>query len=106
MSYVIGTFAPTKDGGWSGSVRTLTIDTKLRFVPNDNRDNENAPAFRVYAGKSRVGDAWTAQTSGEAPKDFLRVTFDGPDFPEPFGAALFPADEGTAAQLAWRRRGG
>ena len=104
MSYVIGTFTPTKDGGWSGHLRTLTIDAKLRLVPNDNRDNEHAPAFRVYAGKSRVGDAWAARTNGEAPKEFLRVTLDGPDFAEPFQAALFPPDEGQEAQLVWRRR--
>ncbi|MBU6298747.1 MAG: DUF736 family protein [Alphaproteobacteria bacterium] len=105
MSFIIGTFTPTTEGGWVGSVRTLTIDAKLRFVPNDNRDNENAPAFRVYVGKSRVGDAWTARTNGETQKDYLRVTFDGPDFGEPFGAALFPSDEGKEAQLVWRRRG-
>ena len=103
MSYVIGTFAPTKDGGWSGSIRTLTIDAKLRFVPNDNRGNENAPAFRVYAGKSRVGDAWAARMSGETAKEFLKVSFDGPDFAEPFAAALFPSEEGGEAQLVWRR---
>ena len=47
---VIGTFTPAKDGGWDGSVQTLTINTKVRLVPNDNRENENAPAFRVFAG--------------------------------------------------------
>ena len=44
---VIGTFTPAKDGGWTGSIRTLTINMKVRLVPNDNRDNDNAPAFRV-----------------------------------------------------------
>ncbi|PKQ02986.1 MAG: DUF736 domain-containing protein, partial [Alphaproteobacteria bacterium HGW-Alphaproteobacteria-12] len=44
---VIGMFTPTKEGGWSGTIRTLTIDAKLRFVPNDNRDSERAPAFKL-----------------------------------------------------------
>ncbi len=104
MSFVIGTFILTKEGGWSGNIQTLKINAKVRFVPNDNRDNENAPAFRLFVGKSRVGDAWTARTNNETPKDYLRVTFDGPDLPEPFGAALFPSDEGGNAQLVWRRR--
>src|SRR3546814_17551370 len=43
---VIGTFTPAKDGGWAGSIHTLTINAKVRLVPNDNRDNENAPVFR------------------------------------------------------------
>ena len=45
---VIGMFTPTKEGGWSGTIRTLIIDAKLRFVPNDNRDSERAPAFKLY----------------------------------------------------------
>lgn len=103
MSYVIGHFTPSKDGGWSGSVQTLTIDAKVRLVPNDNRDNEKAPAFRVFAGKSRIGDAWAARTNADEPKDYLQVTFDGPDLQEPFKAALFPSGEGNEAQLIWRR---
>lgn len=104
MSYVIGHFTASKDGGWNGSIQTLKIDTKVRFVPNDNRDNEKAPAFRVFAGKSRIGDAWAARTSADKPKDYLQVTFDGPDLAEPLQAALFPSDEGKEAQLVWRRQ--
>ncbi len=104
MSFVIGNFTLAKDGGWTGTIQTLKINAKIRFVPNDNRDNEHAPAFRLFVGKSRIGDAWAAKTNNENPKDYLRVTFDGPDFPEPFGAALFPSDEGKNAQLVWRRR--
>ena len=104
MSYVIGHFMPSKDGGWNGSIQTLKIDTKVRFVPNDNRDNEKAPAFRIFAGKSRVGDAWSARTRANEPKDYLQVTFDGPDWAEPCKAALFPLNEGKEAELVWRRR--
>src|SRR3546814_10585510 len=39
---VIGTFTPVKDGGWAGTIRTLTIEVKARFVPNDNRDSERS----------------------------------------------------------------
>ena len=52
---IIGTFTPTKDGGWTGTIRTLTIDVKARFVPNDNRDNDRAPDFRVFAGARNSG---------------------------------------------------
>ena len=64
---VIGTFVSSKEGGWIGGIHTLTIKARLRFVPNDNRENENAPAFRVFVGRSRVGDAWQATSSGEQP---------------------------------------
>ena len=105
MSIVIGTFTPAKDGGWNGSIQTLTMAAKVRFVPNDNRDNQRAPAFRVFVGKSRIGDAWSARTNGDSPKEYLRVVLDDPSLQGPISVALFPSDEGNEAQLVWRRRG-
>ncbi len=72
---VIGMFTPTKEGGWSGTIRTLTIDAKLRFVPNDNRDSERAPAFKL----------------------------DDPVLAAPLHAALFPTEGNREAHLVWRR---
>ncbi len=101
---VIGTFTPAKDGGWTGSLRTLTIDAKLRLVPNDNREHDNAPAFRVFVGASRIGDAWEARSGGDHPKDYLRIKLDDPSLPEPLSAALFLSEDGSEAQLVWNRR--
>jgi uncharacterized protein (DUF736 family) len=102
---VIGTFTSDKEGGgWTGSIRTLTINVKARLVPNQNRDSENAPAFRVFIGQSRVGDAWTARSSGDNPVDCLRVRLDDPTLPEPISAAFFRSKDGKDAQLIWNRR--
>ena len=101
---VIGTFTPAKDGGWTGSIHTLTINTKVRLVPNDNRDNEKAPVFRVFVGQSRIGDAWAARSGGDNPKDYLRVRLDDPSLPEPISAALFQSNDGNEARLVWNRR--
>lgn len=100
----IGTFTPAKDGGWTGSIRTLTINAKLRFVPNDNRENDNAPAFRVFVGHSRIGDAWEARSGGDHPKSYLRVMFDDPNLHKPISAALILSEDGSIAQLVWNRR--
>jgi uncharacterized protein (DUF736 family) len=100
---VIGTFVSSKEGGWIGGIQTLTIKARLRFVPNDNRENENAPAFRVFVGRSRIGDAWQATSSGEEPKEYWRVRLDDPSLPEPINAALFKSEDGQKAQLLWRR---
>ena len=70
---VIGTFTSSKDGGWVGSIRTLTIAAKVRLVPNDDRTSKKAPAFRVFVGSSRIGEAWEARTGGLSPKEYLRV---------------------------------
>lgn len=101
---VIGIFTPTKDGGWTGAVRTLTIDVKLRFVPNDNRESDRAPDYRVFAGQSEVGAAWRERTKDETPREYLSVRLDDPGLAEPVHAALFADAENQTAQLVWSRR--
>ena len=101
---IIGTFTPTKDGGWTGTIRTLTIDVKARFVPNDNRATDRAPDFRVFAGRSELGAAWRERSSGDQSRDYLSVRLDDPSLAEPLSAAMFEMADGTAAQLVWKRR--
>ena len=101
---VIGNFILAKDGGWIGSIRTLTIDAKVRFFPNDDRHGSTAPTFRVFIGQSHIGHAWEARSRGEDPKAYLSVKLDEPRFTEPISAALFPSEDGRTAQLVWNRR--
>lgn len=103
----IGHFTLAKDGGWTGIIHTLTINAKVRLVPNDNRDQKGAPAYRLLLGYDRIGDAWEAQTIGEEPRAYLRVRLDDPSLQEPLTAALFPSEDGGSANLIWNRwRGG
>ena len=47
---IIGTF--TQNGnGLTGSVKTLTLNAKVRFVPLE-KDSDKAPDYRVIAGTS------------------------------------------------------
>jgi len=101
---IIGHFIPAKDGGWSGSIRTLTARIEARFVPNDNQTNESAPNFRIYTGRSEIGAAWRRETGGSTPKGYYMVRLDDPCLPEPITAALFEAADGKEAQLVWKRR--
>jgi uncharacterized protein (DUF736 family) len=101
---VIGIFTPHKDGGWIGSIHTLTIDIKLRFIPNDDRDNDQSPAFHIYAGRSELGAAWRKRATGDGARDYLSVRLDDPSWPEPISAALFEVEEGKEARLIWSRR--
>lgn len=100
---IIGTFTLAKDGGWTGMIRTITINSKLRLVPNDNRDNEKAPMFLAFIGQSRVGDAWRARTSTDPAKDYLQIKLDDPTWSGPISMALFPSEDGNKAQLVWSR---
>ncbi len=101
---VIGAFSPHKDGGWVGTIRTLTINVKARFVPNDDRENEQAPLFRIFAGQSEIGAAWRQRTSGENSREYLSVRLDDPGLSEGISAAMFESEDGRAAQMIWSRR--
>ena len=101
---VIGTFTPAKDGGWTGAIRTLSIDAKVRLVPNDDRTGASSPAFHVVLGLARIGKAWESKSAGDSPQDYLRVELDDPCLIAPMSAALFLSEGGTVAQLVWNRR--
>ena len=97
----IGSFTAGKDG-YTGTIRTLTVNVKARIVANDQKKSDGAPDFRVYAGSAELGAAWRARTGGDAPRDYLSVQLDDPSFPQPIRAALFEDD--GASFLVWNRR--
>lgn len=100
----IGSFSPSKNGGWDGHIQTLTINAKVRLVPNDNQTSDKAPAFHLFVGKSEIGAAWKARSTGENARDYLSVKLDDPSLPEPISAAMFESADGREAQLIWNRR--
>ena len=104
----IGTLTLARDGGWTGTIHTLSLNTKIRLVPNDDRTNENSPAFRVYIGSSCVGGAWDAHPihapAGAKPLTYYRLTLDDPCLPTPLNAVLFPSEDGKKGNLVWKRR--
>ncbi|WP_191555602.1 DUF736 domain-containing protein [Brevundimonas aurantiaca] len=101
---VIGRFKASKLGGWEGAIQTLTIDRKVRLVPNDDRRREQAPSYIVLLGWSRIGEAWEARSRGETPRDYLRVQLNDPTWVAPLSAVLFPASDGLTAELVWNDR--
>src|SRR3546814_5633554 len=56
----IGDFTRTETG-YSGRIRTLSLDAELTLVPAEPSDAENAPDFRIHIGKEdgpELGDGW------------------------------------------------
>lgn len=98
---IIGSFTPEKDG-YVGTIRTLSVNVKARFIPNPEKKSEGAPDFRIVAGAAELGAAWKARTKGQTRRDYLSVRLDDPSFPRPIHAALLEDD--GAARLVWSRR--
>jgi len=50
----IGSFTRGEDGTLTGTIRTLTLNVKTRFVLAETSSNEKAPALRVFAGPVEI----------------------------------------------------
>lgn len=100
----IGSFIRTRNG-FSGRLRTLSLDTELAIVPTDPSDAENAPNYRVHAGDEdgpEVGAGWT-RTSGKAG-EYVALQIDDPGLPQPLRANLFQSgNDRSAFNLLWTR---
>lgn len=96
----IGAFT-LKDGTWTGTIRTMTINVKAQLVPNKDK-SRGAPDFRLYAGGAELGAAWRqAAKADETP--YLAVKLDDPGFTEPMRAAFFENEKDGTGVLVWNR---
>ncbi len=96
----IGTFTTDKDG-FTGTLRTLTLNVKVKLVPNDKGSSENAPDFRLQAAGHDIGAAWNK--TSEAGREYKSVTLDDPSFPAPVYARLIEGEDGTHDLICSRR---
>ena len=96
----IGTFTAEKDG-FTGTLRTLTLNVKVKLVANDKGENENAPDFRLQAAGHDIGAGW--KKTSEAGRPYVSVSLDDPSFPATVYARLIQKEGGTHA-LIWAAR--
>lgn len=94
----IGTFTADKNG-FAGTLRTLTLNVKLKFVPND-KESENAPDFRIQAPAGVIGAGWKKVSKADRP--YVSCVIDDPSFLAPIYARLIEGEDGTHS-LLWSR---
>ena len=97
---VIGTFKADKDG-YAGTIRTLTLNAKVRIIANDQKQSANAPDFRIVSGMTEIGAAW--RKTAEDQSSYLSVSLDDPSLAAPIRAALFETTDDGVLRLRWRR---
>ena len=95
----IGTFTRGEDGTFSGTIRTLSLNIRARFIPAEPSQNDKAPDLRVLAGNIEIGAAWK-RTSKENTV-YHSVKLDDPSFPAPIFANLVEVNASYA--LVWSR---
>lgn len=99
---IIGTFS-LKDGKYTGTIRTMTINVKSVLIPNDKNGNDKAPDFKLVAGGAQLGAAWCSTGKGDDDRDYLSVELDDPSFAKPIRAAFFENPEEGKGTLIWSR---
>src|SRR5216684_6588872 len=97
----IGTFTAA-DNGYGGSVKTLTLNFRAKFVPIE-KDNDKAPDYRIIAGAIECGAAWK-KTARDSDREYLSVKIDDPSFPAPIYASLVKGEGDDSFNLIWSRR--
>jgi uncharacterized protein (DUF736 family) len=95
----IGTFTRAEDGSYTGTIKTLLLNIKVRFLPTEPSDNEKAPDLRAMVGNVEIGAAW--QRTSKENTVYHSVKLDDPSFPAPIYANLAAVDDGYA--LVWSR---
>ena len=93
----ISTFTRDEDGSYTGTIRTLSRDIKVRFVPTEPSQNEKAPDPRALAGNVEIGAAWKRLSRENTV--YYSVKLDDPSFQAPIHANLVEV-EGSHA-LVW-----
>lgn len=100
----IGEFAKQKSG-YSGRIRTVSLDIEVAIVTAEPNDTENAPDYRLHADGEdgpEIGAGWkrTSEKAGE----FVSIQLDDPAWPQPIRANLFQnGDDKTSWSLHWSR---
>jgi uncharacterized protein (DUF736 family) len=101
----IGQFTRTQSG-YSGRVRTLSLDLAIVFVPVDNADIENAPDYRIRLDDEdgiEIGAGWLQ--TGDRAGAYISVVLDDPSLVQPIRARLFQSNEnGRDWGLHWTRQ--
>ncbi|WP_176591866.1 DUF736 domain-containing protein [Sphingobium sp. EM0848] len=70
----------TRNGnGFKGQLRTLSIRTDVEIIPNNRKNGNSQPDYRVMASGVEIGAGWIriSETSG---KDYVSLSLAAPEF--------------------------
>ena len=101
----IGTFTKDDAGNYNGAIKTLTLNVKSAVLRPNEKSDDKAPDYRIFAGTTEFGAAWK-KTARETQREYLSVKLDDPSFPAPIYASLVEAEDGSGHNLIWSRRNG
>lgn len=94
----IGTFT-VQGEGYTGSIKTLTLNVRSATLRPNEKSDDKAPDYRIFAGQTEFGAAW--RKISRENREYLSVKLDDPGFPAPIYASLVEGEGGHS--LIWSR---
>jgi len=80
MAQSLGTVTKRDNGGYEGTLAMMTLNTRITIVPNETKENDRQPDFRIYAAKGgEIGGGWN-RVGKNSGKDYISLTFAHPAF--------------------------
>lgn len=80
MAQALGYVTKNETGGYEGTLATMSLKKRIRIVPNQTKETDAQPDFRVYTeDRIEVGGGWnrTGKVSGN---EYISLTFAAPEF--------------------------
>ena len=96
---IIGTFTKQENGGYDGTIETITFRAPLTFEPLTKR-SEASPEFRIVSGTAEIGAAW--ERTGKKGR-YLSVVLDDPTLAAPVHCRLVKTGVEHNFSLLWER---
>jgi uncharacterized protein (DUF736 family) len=98
------TYDPADDT-YVGAITTLTLHRQNVTLCPADKSHDREPDYRIVHEQEGVvvdiGAGW--KRSSERGREFISIMLDDPALPAPIYAAMFLADQGHNATLAWQR---
>ena len=80
MAQSLGTVMKRENGGYEGTLAMMTLNTKITIVPNEAKENERQPDFRIYAARgNEIGGGWN-RVGKNSGKPYVSITLAHPAF--------------------------
>ncbi|MEM8771347.1 MAG: DUF736 domain-containing protein [Pseudomonadota bacterium] len=104
MAQSLGTVTKRENGGYEGTLAMMTLNTKITIVPNEAKENERQPDFRIYAARgNEIGGGWN-RVGKNSGKPYVSITLAHPAFGDKrvfanLARAAGSEDEGVLAIL-------
>jgi uncharacterized protein (DUF736 family) len=75
----IGYVTKLSTGGFKGQIKTLSIRAEIELLPNNGKNSDQQPDYRVVAQGVEIGAAWVRQSESSG-KDYVSLALAAPEF--------------------------